>query len=558
MTRVERREVIATALVTVSLFTAVFVVLRSPAVAASTTNLVSNTTRSGTITKSEIWSGTIYVTGSIIVPKKITLTIKPGTTIKIKPSRDYKKPDKIMFDISGRLLAEGTSKKFITFTSAANKPQNGDWAMLHLAGKTKSRIKYAVVEFAQQGINVWRSDILISHSIIRWNNWEGLYAESYSTPTIEYNRVYQNGYNGMAMEQFNTAVLRNNIFEKNGTHGVHIDASTAAVTNNILRNNHAAGLSLDDISTVTAMNNTISGNLNTQIMCGEGDNKLTAVGNLVVEGETPTNCPDEAFVQNTPGAGAVAVNFGYSDHKKYDLGYTPGDHIKDRYQYVYPNDKTRKIINKIGTGLGLAWSVTLEGSDVWAATVSGDVYKLNGQTGEILKQFKAPSSQPWGMAWDGQQLWITDFAEKRTYSLDPDTGEETFSFNNPDQVAGAKGLTWDGAYLYIMGWTTNTICKVDRTGAVISTIKLNAGGGGGLTWDGHNFWAPCDGICKYSPTGKLLGKIYPASEGTWDLAWEPANNKYGGYLWASQRTNENWYDDAKIYKLEILNDQVAL
>lgn len=528
------------------------------ALAATKTNLVSNTTRSGTITKNETWSGTITITDSIVVPKKVTLTIRPGATVKIKSNRDYKNPNKIMFDIAGRLLAQGTPKKLITFTSAAKTPQNGDWSMIHLSGKTHSKIRYAVIEFGQQGVNVWNSDILISHSIVRWNNWEGLYAESYSTPTIEYNRVYQNGYNGMAMEQFNTAVLRNNIFEKNGTHGLHIDASTATITNNIFRDNHAAGLSLDDISTVTAVNNTIGGNLLRQIMCGEGDNKLTAVGNLVVEGETPTNCSDGAMVQNIPGAGAVSINFGFTDKKKYDLGYTPGDRQKDRYRYVYPNDKTRKIINKIGTGLGLAWSITTDGANVWTSTVSGDVYKLDGATGKILQQFKAPSSQPWGMAWDGAELWITDFAEKRTYALDPETGAETFSFQNPDQVRGAKGLSWDGTYLYIMGWTTNILYKMDRTGTLIATIKLNSGGGGGLAWDGRNFWVPCDGICKYSTTGKLLGKIYPASEGTWDLAWETADNAYGGYLWASQRTNENWYDDAKIFKLEILNDQLAL
>lgn len=553
MTPVQQRAVTAS---TIALLLGVFV-FGQQSHAATNTKLVSNTTRSGTISKNETWSGTISVTGDITVPKKVTLTIKPGTTIKIKPSRDYQKLNKIMFDISGRLLAEGAPKKLITFTSAAKKPQNGDWAMLHLSGKTKSRIKYAVVEFAQQGINLWNSDILISRSVIRWNNWEGLYAESYSTPTIEYNRVYQNGYNGMAMEQFNAAILRNNIFEKNGTHGLHVDASTATVTNNILRDNHAAGLSLDDISTVTATNNTMSGNLLRQVMCGEGDNKLTAVGNLVVEGETASNCPDEAYVQNTPGSGAAAVKFGYAVPKKYDLGYTPGDRAKDRYRYVYPDDKTRKIIGKIGTGLGLTWSIAMEGSDVWTSTVSGDIYKLDGMTGEILQQFKAPSSQPWGMAFDGEQLWITDFAEKRTYSLDPETGEETFSFDNPDRVRGAKGLAWDGEYLYIMGWTTNIIYKVDRNGTFVSSVTLNPGGGGGLTWDGRNFWAPCSGICKYSPTGALLGKIYPASEGTWDLAWEPADNQYGGYLWATQRTNENWYDDAKIFKLEILNDRLV-
>jgi hypothetical protein len=57
------------------------------------------------------------------------------------------------------------------------------------------------------------------------------------------------------------------------------------------------------------------------------------------------------------------------------------------------------------------------------------------------------------------------------------------------------------------------------------------------------------GICKIDSTGQIVGGIYAASEGTWDLAWD------GNYLWATQRTNENW-QDPKIYKIEILDDSL--
>ena len=162
------------------------------------------------------------------------------------------------------------------------------------------------------------------------------------------------------------------------------------------------------------------------------------------------------------------------------------------------------------------------------------------------------------MTFDGQNLWITDFAEKRTYSVDPETGKELFSFKNPDQEHGAKGLAWAGQDLYLMGWTTSIIYKVDRQGKLIDQIKMkDIDGGGGLTYDGWYFWIPIGNrIGKFDRSGKLVGSIYEASEGTWDLAWEPSDNKYGGYLWASQRTNENWFDDEKIYKLEIVNDQL--
>lgn len=518
---------------------------------------IENTSVGGEIKSDQNWAGEILVTESVSVAKAATLTIEPGAVVRFRHNRDYKNPAKLGLYVEGTLKAVGTPEKQVFFTSDAAEPQNGDWHMIRLEGKTHSEIMYAVIEFAQQGVNMWQSDAVISHSIVRWSNWEGLYAESYSTPVIEYNRVYQNGYNGMAMEQFNDAIVRYNLFEKSGTHGLHIDVSKALVEHNILRGNGAAGLSLDDASTVTANSNTIQDNAATGIMCGEGDNKISARGNYISQPGEKTNCRQEVFTENSEGSWPVEIGFGYPDTKKFDLGYTPGDQEKDKYSYVYSDDETRKILKKIGTGLGLTWSIALEGKYVWTSTVGGDVYKLDPESGEVLRHFKAPSVQPWGMAFDGTRLWITDFAEKRTYSLDPQTGKELSSFNNPDQEHGAKGLDWHDGYLYIMGWTTNTIYKVDAAGKEAGEIKLDYGADGGLTWDGKSFWVPCNGICRFSQDGRLIGKIYSASEGQWDLSWEPADNKFGGYLWATQRTNENWPDE-KIFKLEILDDQAAV
>jgi len=126
------------------------------------------------------------------------------------------------------------------------------------------------------------------------------------------------------------------------------------------------------------------------------------------------------------------------------------------------------------------------------------------------------------------------------------SGNVLSSFAIPDTEGGAKGITWDGEYLYLMGWTTPTIYKLDKSGSLIDTIEINGGVGGGLTWDGNYFWAPGGkGISKFDTDGRIVGEIYAASEGTWDVAWD------GQYLWATQRTNENW-QDAKLYQIEIL------
>jgi hypothetical protein len=241
------------------------------------------------------------------------------------------------------------------------------------------------------------------------------------------------------------------------------------------------------------------------------------------------------------------IAYGFEPDQSYALGYIPGDQQLDKYLYVYPDDETRRIIKKIGQGLGLTWSLAWVGQDIWTATLGGIVYRLDPQSGNVMQQFTTSLSQPWGMTFDGEYLWIVDFAEKRMVKIDPSSGSELDSYPTPDPVGGCKGITWDGTYLNIMGWTSPTIYQMDRNGKLIKTIILNQGGGGGIAWDGSHFWVPGGyKIYKYNIEGNLVGSIYAASDGTWDLTWD------GKYLWAAQRTNENWLDD-KIFQLEILS-----
>jgi len=237
--------------------------------------------KEGILTQDETWSGEILVTEYLMVPEGITLTIEAGTVVKFQHARGYKEgSEKKGMTIYGTLQAVGTPENQIWFTSDAEDAINGDWCMIRLinAGKD-STIKYAIIEFAQQGINLWNSSPTISHSIVRWNNWEGIYLESYCEPLIEYCLIYENGYNGIAMEQFNNATLQYNTIWRSGTHGVHIDVSTARAEYNIIKENHASGLSVDNHGTLIAVNNTLQDNDGAGIQCGEGSNTVIAQGN---------------------------------------------------------------------------------------------------------------------------------------------------------------------------------------------------------------------------------------------------------------------------------------
>jgi len=143
--------------------------------------------------------------------------------------------------------------------------------------------------------------------------------------------------------------------------------------------------------------------------------------------------------------------------------------------YIYPDeDETRRVINKIGEGLGLTWSVTWDGEYIWSAALWGDVYKLDPETGEIKVHWIFPGPQAWGMTYDGENLWINDFAEKKVYEMDT-SGNVLSSFEIPDTEGGAKGITWDGEYLYLMGWTSPTIYKLDKSGNLIDLIEIEEG-----------------------------------------------------------------------------------
>ena len=140
---------------------------------------------SGTLRQDTVWSGDVWVTGFVYVPQGVTLTIEPGTRVRFKHYRGYTSPgERITMRVEGTLKAVGTPDRPIWFTSDAADPMNGDWGMLRLVDAASDcEIRFAILEFAQQGLNLWNSSPALSDLIVRWNNWEGIYLESYCKPT---------------------------------------------------------------------------------------------------------------------------------------------------------------------------------------------------------------------------------------------------------------------------------------------------------------------------------------------------------------------------------------
>ena len=140
--------------------------------------------KSGALNEDEVWGGTIHVTGDIDVNPDVTLTILPGTIIKVALSDDQHKgsdipitdtnfpndppfyeKEKITITIHGALNAVGTPDNRIVFTSASDNPTTYDWRGIDIF---HGRLEYTIVEYGQGTIQLQHSsDVVLSNNIIR-------------------------------------------------------------------------------------------------------------------------------------------------------------------------------------------------------------------------------------------------------------------------------------------------------------------------------------------------------------------------------------------------------
>ena len=186
--------------------------------------------KSGVINEDEVWSGKIHVTGDIDVIEGVTLTILPGTIVKVALTDDQHKgrdepvtgdiyfpkdppfyeKEKITIRISGTLNAIGTPDNMIVFTSKSATPTTQDWGGLDIF---HGRLEYAIVEYAQYNNIQHSSDVVIANSIIRniLADCIGIGHSNPISPQILNNEIYNCGHEGIDLAG-GSALIKGNYF----------------------------------------------------------------------------------------------------------------------------------------------------------------------------------------------------------------------------------------------------------------------------------------------------------------------------------------------------------
>lgn len=196
------------------------------------------------ITANTTWkavNGPYVIAGIVSVNAGVTLTIEPGTVVKLGPTSTGVRG---ALSVQGVLNAVGTSEKRITFTSikddsiggdtgkdGASTPAAGDWYRIGLLGP-KSKISYANVFYGGNGLRVQanaavesnsNADHQISFSNIYYSQTSGVFAYRGSI-TVSNCSIANNG-GGVSNLQGNVTVSNSNIVD-NAKNGVDISLSS--------------------------------------------------------------------------------------------------------------------------------------------------------------------------------------------------------------------------------------------------------------------------------------------------------------------------------------------
>jgi hypothetical protein len=237
-------------------------------------------------------SGPWHVTGDLIVPPGVTLTIMPGTTVFFEPDT------KIV--VNGRLIAEGTEYELIRFT--LNPVASGTWNGLQFDGTmSDNRIKYAVVEYGRTldgMIGLDQSNLLLDH--VTLDHTDRRRISSLDSSLIVRNSTFTNIF------EFGEAPTGDNICE-------HIWGTAPATGHFVIENNV--------FGTITGHNDAIDVDGNTRpapviqilnnVFLGGGDDALDLEGDAHIEGNVFMHYHKDVYNTGSGNANMISAGAGH-------------------------------------------------------------------------------------------------------------------------------------------------------------------------------------------------------------------------------------------------------
>ena len=182
------------------------------------------TASSKILTSDTVWKDEVSVSEDVLIPQGVTLTIMPGTVIKVTSSESTKTDPEYLspmteITVRGTLRSDGRRNAPIIFRNDKETNERGSWAGILIDGGTAS-ISSCRIQGAETGIYVLKGTLVAADAVFRENRY-GLVAEGPETKVnIRNARITENDY-GLFI--FNGAQVdnRESIIENNGKKNIY-------------------------------------------------------------------------------------------------------------------------------------------------------------------------------------------------------------------------------------------------------------------------------------------------------------------------------------------------
>ena len=203
---------------------------------------------------------------------------------------------------------------------------------------------------------------------------------------------------------------------------------------------------------------------------------------------------------------------------------------------------------------GLAW----DGSDLWLSDNESDsFYRLTTEgVVEVAYPLFDSHPSPAGMTFIGDKLWMVDENTSTLYQVDPATGAALKSFGLPDTAhdASSWGLAWDGAHLWHSEYAHGNIYELDTTdGSVISQFAPPDSWIMGIEYDGQYLWGvstQTDSAFVMSlPSGTVVQTC------SWQVPYSLGMALVNGYMWCASGKSPS--GTRRVYKVDIAQGGLA-
>jgi len=249
------------------------------------------------------------------------------------------------------------------------------------------------------------------------------------------------------------------------------------------------------------------------------------------EGELQTVFEFDAgcTTDDTYSADQLEVRWDWEGDGNWDTGYTTNKTAS--HQYETSGVKTVKLMVRRPDGMTRA---TLRSINIPIV---------------ILGSFASPAANPAGLAWDGEDLWLSSSYNETIYRMTPD-GVVKNSFPSP--CNRPFDMVWDGNYLRVICASGDEqegykIYKMDTAGTVIGDfMQLEPDYSHGIAWDGYFLWvadATNHRIAQIDPSdGHVIISFRSPGPDPRGLAWD------GQYLWNAD------FATKRIYQLDAMGN----